>query len=90
MGAGDSSMWCFSSNRLKMVWKRHKFRIVVSIVLFFLFHTGYDVYFTTKEQEAKQAQQGSQVADNDEQPLDHVGNLKKSMYETDPDLIWDD
>lgn len=47
-------MRCFNRNRTRMMWKKHKFKIVAfCIVLYFLFFTGYDVYFTTKEQEAK-------------------------------------
>lgn len=92
MGAGN-----VSNSRLKLLWNRHKFRIVVlCLILWFILFTSYDVYFTTREQKAKQAMKNSST-DILEDPSSaelqnhHRGaKHKKSMYETDPDLIWDD
>mmetsp|Transcript_21716 Transcript_21716/g.29136 ORF Transcript_21716/g.29136 Transcript_21716/m.29136 type:complete len:100 (-) Transcript_21716:1360-1659(-) len=89
MGGGSAGA-VLQSSRLRQLWQKHKVRIVVlALLAYFICFTSYDVYFTTKKQQEAQLQ----AADAD--PSDYseqTGNTKqiRTMYETDPDLIWDD
>ena len=74
--------------------------MLACLLLYYVCFTSYDIYFTTSQQAADNEEEDADSNNENGSSIDEAAFIlaqneieqakMKSMYETDPDLVWDD